>query len=557
MTDLLVPPTPGPAAPTPLDLWRAGQQDLSAVERFAARPDGDLGVARYRDRLPATPPGPGQQYGFEVDLDACTGCKACVAACHGLNGLGTEEAWRRVGALHAGGGADDDPRGGVTVTSACHHCVEPACLEGCPADAYEKDPATGIVRHRDDACIGCSYCTLTCPYEVPAYQPDLGIVRKCDMCADRLADGEAPACVQGCPQGAITIAVVDLVDAVAAAAPTPAGPARLVPSAPDSALTVPTTRYRTDRPVPATWVATDRSSIHPSPGHAPLAWMLVLTQVAVGMTVAAAWLGGGDRSRTEADALVAVGLVTGLVALAASTLHLGRPLLAWRAVLGLRRSWLSREIVAFALFAVAGVARVGADLLGAPAPVTAALAATAVAGGTAGVACSVELYAVTGRPWWRRRTTGARFLGTALVGAGTGSAAVLALVDPAAARPLVPGLVAVALVGLVVSVLAPLVPLRAAPPPRRSAAGAEDLAATRRLLAHQLRNRHLVRLGAAGACALLLLGALASLAGLAAGSREAGVLLVVAGGAALVGEHQDRRLFFLASVAPRMPGSPR
>ncbi|HEX7132460.1 MAG TPA: DmsC/YnfH family molybdoenzyme membrane anchor subunit [Iamia sp.] len=536
MTDLL----------TPLDGWLNVQQDLSAVERFSQAHDVGLGVERYRDRLPATPPGPGQQYGFEVDLDACTGCKACVAACHSLNGLEEDETWRKVGALHAGVDGAVEARGSVTVTSACHHCVEPACMDGCPANAYEKDPVTGIVRHLDDACIGCSYCTLTCPYEVPTYQPSLGIVRKCDMCSDRLAEGEAPACVQGCPQGAITIALVDTAELVASVRV--AEPPRLVPSAPTSDLTVPTTRYRSTVPVPESWVATDRSSIHPSAGHAPLALMLVLTQVAVGMTVAAGWIARSPSvGHAGADALGLAGLATGLVALAASTLHLGRPLLAWRAVLGLRRSWLSREIVAFGAFAAGGAGRFVADLAGAPAWIETTAGAVGVIGGLAGVACSAQLYAVTGRRWWRLPATTARFGGTALLGGACGSAAVLALADPTAARPLVPSLLAVAAVGLALSVLGPLVPLwvdahRSDPSP--------DLAATARLLTHDLRDRHLVRLATAGVTALLLAGA-------AAAPGESGIVLAVAGLVVLVGEHQDRRLFFLASVAPRMPGSPR
>src|SRR6185436_14133059 len=100
-----------------------------------------------------------------------------------------------------------------TVTSACHHCVDPACLNGCPANAYEKDPVTGVVSHLDDQCIGCSYCTLTCPYEIPVFNDRLGIVRKCDMCTGRLEAGEAPACVQGCPNSAIAIRVVPVAQA--------------------------------------------------------------------------------------------------------------------------------------------------------------------------------------------------------------------------------------------------------------------------------------------------------------------------------------------------------
>ena len=79
----------------------------------------------------------------------------------------------------------------------------------CPVNAYEKDPITGIVKHLDDQCFGCQYCTLACPYDVPKYHPGKGIVRKCDMCSSRLAVGEAPACVQACPHEAIAIRVVN------------------------------------------------------------------------------------------------------------------------------------------------------------------------------------------------------------------------------------------------------------------------------------------------------------------------------------------------------------
>ena len=161
--------------------------ELSAVERFARKhDDGELPEqARfYRDLLPASPPGPGQQYAFEVDLDACSGCKACVVACPHLNGLDEEEMWRQVGLLQ--GGAAEAPVQ-QTVTSSCHHCVDPACMRGCPVQAYEKDPVTGIVKHLDDQCFGCQYCTLMCPYDAPKYSAKLGVVRKCDMCSSRLA----------------------------------------------------------------------------------------------------------------------------------------------------------------------------------------------------------------------------------------------------------------------------------------------------------------------------------------------------------------------------------
>ncbi len=337
---------------TLIDECLADQADLTAVERFSSRHDAGLlpEAGRWRDLLPATGPGPGQQYGFEVDLDACTGCKACVTACHSLNGLDEDESWRTVGLLHGGTPAWLSGSHLQTVTTACHHCVDPACLTGCPVDAYEKDPVTGIVLHLDDQCIGCGYCTLTCPYEVPRYNPARGIVRKCDMCSGRLAAGEAPAACRPAPTA-------------------PSGSwwstSRRPASGPwPTAGSFPGRRRRrspcrppaTARPgaCPPAWRRPETSPLRPSPRHLPLAVMLVLTQLSVGAfaaDLALRALAGEGVAVTlrPANALVALGL--GLVALAASILHLGRPLQAWRAVIGLRHSWLSREIVAFGAFA--------------------------------------------------------------------------------------------------------------------------------------------------------------------------------------------------------------
>ena len=218
---------PPPRGAALVEALLAEQQDLSAVERFAQRHvDGaePVQARHYRSLLPSSPPGPGQQYAFEVDLDRCSGCKACVTACHTLNGLDEQETWRDVGLMI--GGSRSLP---VIqhVTTACHHCLEPACLTACPVNAYEKDPVTGIVKHLDDQCFGCQYCTLACPYDVPKYHHAKGIVRKCDMCSARLAAGEPPACVQACPHQAISIKLVDVQQVVEDAEATlflPGGP---------------------------------------------------------------------------------------------------------------------------------------------------------------------------------------------------------------------------------------------------------------------------------------------------------------------------------------------
>jgi Fe-S-cluster-containing dehydrogenase component/DMSO reductase anchor subunit len=418
---------------TLIDECLADQADLSAVERFSSRHDAGLlpEAGRWRDLLPATGPGPGQQYGFDVDLDSCTGCKACVTACRSLNGLDEDESWRTVGVLHGGSPVSPEWLRGShlqTVTTTCHHCVEPACLAGCPVDAYEKDPVTGIVLHLDDQCIGCGYCTLTCPYDVPRYNPARGIVRKCDMCSGRLGAGEAPACAQACPNGAIRVVLVGVEEARARAV----AAGGLVPGAPPSTLTVPTTRYRSARGLPADMAPAGDFALRPSPRHWPLAVMLVLTQLSVGAFGAAlalrALAGEGVAATLRpANALVALGL--GLVALAASIAHLGRPLQAWRAVIGLRHSWLSREIVAFSAFAALAFVYAGALQLGPARPgvVVGGLGYLVALAGAAGVWCSVMIYAVTGRRWWRRGRTAIRFaLTTAACGLATTLATTLA-----------------------------------------------------------------------------------------------------------------------------------
>ena len=549
----------GPQVETLIDRFLDEQANPSAAERFARDHDAEqlpAAARHYQALMPATPPGPGQQYGFDVDLDACTGCKACVTACRSLNGLDADETWRSVGLLV---GEADGQALQQHVTTACHHCVEPGCLAGCPVDAYDKDPDTGIVVHLEDQCIGCGYCTLTCPYEVPRFDRERGVVRKCDLCADRLADGEAPACVQACPTHAISVRVVDTGQAHAdAQQPWPI-------AAPDPAVTVPTTTYRTDRDLSAAEPA-DRHAVAPSPAHPPLTVMLVLTQLAVGTYLVDLVAG----VHGVVGALVA--LATAVVALGASVGHLGRPRYAYRAVIGLGHSWLSREIVAFGAFAGLAALDAAARLLATAAPdaggvattladvalslVAAPLSIAAALAGVAGVASSVMVYAVTGKHWWRVRPVGARFALTTLAG---GLALVWAVTltgawaagEPAGelARQLAVAPAAVVAVKLAVE----LSLLRHANGP-----ASHELARTARLLTGALARatRWRVGLGVVGGVGLPLWVALLLTSG--GGTVGAATLMAwVATGALTAGELIERWHFFTAVSARGMPGGVR
>ncbi|MEO8615112.1 MAG: DmsC/YnfH family molybdoenzyme membrane anchor subunit [Luteolibacter sp.] len=329
-----------------IDQLLAEQKQLQTpVARFSEthhRRKPDLSD-HYRSLIPLTKPGDGEQYAFEVSLDRCTGCKACVSACHSLNGLDDHEVWRDVGTLLGG---KESPQWQQTITTACHHCEDPGCMNGCPVGAYEKDKDTGIVRHLDDQCIGCSYCILKCPYDVPKYSKKRGIVRKCDMCHQRLAEGEAPACVQACPTEAIRIVKVATTrkpEARRNAANTNlfhSTASSPLSSIADSSITLPTTRY-IGREVPASATAADCSALVPEHAHWPLVFMLMFTQAGVGLLLTS----HGDLT------LTLTGTAIFFSGMGASVLHLGQPLKAWRFFIGLRTSWLSREILAFSLFA--------------------------------------------------------------------------------------------------------------------------------------------------------------------------------------------------------------
>ena len=288
------------------------------------------------------------------------------------------------------------------------------------------------MRHLDDQCIGCQYCVLKCPYDVPKYSERLGIVRKCDMCTGRLAAGEAPACVQACPHEAITIELIDRAAIVERAVPG----TEMVPGAFDSHYTKPTTRFHSAKMLPDHLEAGDEAALRLEHAHWPLVWMLLFTQMSAGLFVA---LGVSQCVGSSAAELRAVGLVGWValqIGLAVSILHLGRPLGAWRFFLGLRTSWMSREILAFSAFAGLASATVAAlwlPVLPVPASLerlrplisiaislTPWLTAATAATGLAGVFTSVMIYVDTRRPYWAALLTAPKFYGaTVLLGAAT------------------------------------------------------------------------------------------------------------------------------------------
>src|SRR5262249_9078129 len=163
--------------------------------------------------------------------------------------------------------------------------------------------------------------------EVPQYSRPRGIVRKCDLCSSRLADSEAPACVQACPNEAIRITTVEQAKVRGRYRNLPAldgvrRPQQVPPTntfLPDSP-NPPNTRYVPRRPLPAELKAVDAHEVRPAKAHLPLTFMLVLSQFGAGLALMEALTGHGSREMRIMEVAITA------LAVAVGALHLGQPL---------------------------------------------------------------------------------------------------------------------------------------------------------------------------------------------------------------------------------------
>lgn len=156
------------------------------------------------------------QYGFYVNTDICTGCKACMTACFDRNDLEVPEKFRKV--YEFGGGEwTQDGNGAFSSTAftyyvsmTCGQCDDPACVKNCPTGAMQKDPETGIVDNDKEVCIGCMTCEKVCPFGHPVQLASDGKAHKCSMCTSETENGTPdPVCVKACPVRAIEFGPID------------------------------------------------------------------------------------------------------------------------------------------------------------------------------------------------------------------------------------------------------------------------------------------------------------------------------------------------------------
>ena len=154
------------------------------------------------------------------DTTLCVGCRACEAACSTVNELPppnrpfkdlsvlndhrrtTSKAYTVVNRFQS---SSQSPRP-VFVKKQCNHCLEPACASACFVRAFKKSPE-GAVTYDSSVCVGCRYCMVACPFEIPTYEYEKALdpkVVKCTMCHPRILKGQLPGCVQACPKEALT-----------------------------------------------------------------------------------------------------------------------------------------------------------------------------------------------------------------------------------------------------------------------------------------------------------------------------------------------------------------
>lgn len=135
-----------------------------------------------------------------TDLNRCVGCLTCSVACKSANGVPVGSFWNkvlRIGPHPKSPGAQCPDVEMYFLPIGCQHCVDPECVQVCPTGASQK-MEDGTVQIDKSKCIGCQFCVMACPYNVRYLNKEEGVIEKCTLCEQKIAQGELPQCVAEC-----------------------------------------------------------------------------------------------------------------------------------------------------------------------------------------------------------------------------------------------------------------------------------------------------------------------------------------------------------------------
>lgn len=146
-------------------------------------------------------PVPDKEFIIAFHPEKCTQCHGCEIACKTWRGLGYGVQYRRV--LNIWQGAYPQVKS-ISLSLACLHCLEPACVAACPQEAISKRMQDGLVLVDETLCTGCGTCAEACAFGVPQIG-DNGTMHKCDLCRGQPLARALPPCVDTCPGEALSL----------------------------------------------------------------------------------------------------------------------------------------------------------------------------------------------------------------------------------------------------------------------------------------------------------------------------------------------------------------
>lgn len=291
------------------------------------------------------------QNGFKFNINQCVACHACVLACQiehfDLDEIISPENWKEHNAWREVKSFNEFQFPDLPVfnfSMACNHCKEAPCMENCPALAYNSNTSFNAIIHQVDACIGCQYCTMVCPYNAPKYNPFKGVVEKCTLCLNRLKNELKTACATSCPTGALDfVSILISPQYVNGFQEFGIKPAIEITDLRKTAALKTDNSYSQET---IDYIKLSCDLEKRKPNRLISDWPLLVFSLLSTLLVSFFYVSFSKGLLIKPEVFLSISIISAFFSFA----HLGKKIRAWRVLLNLRKSWLSREIFAYSLF---------------------------------------------------------------------------------------------------------------------------------------------------------------------------------------------------------------